>query len=183
MAYMRTSRAKTPVIYGPDETFPIGGSKVVRQSDTTRPRFFGAGVTLFEALKAYDQLKAEGIEIRAIDAYSLQGVDREDNGERGSRDGGVLITVEDHMPGRHWRRGQRGRRRRRLRCPAASVGEIPRSGQPDELLDRYGISARHIVEAVKQQIAERAWGRSELRHPLAGTAAASAPIRNIPSNS
>ena len=61
MAYMRTSRPKTPVIYGLDEKFPIGGSKVVRQSDADVATVIGAGVTLFEALKAYDQLKAEGI--------------------------------------------------------------------------------------------------------------------------
>ena len=62
MAYMRTSRPKTPVIYGPDEKFPIGGSKVLRQSDNDVATVVGAGVTVFEALKAYDTLKAEGID-------------------------------------------------------------------------------------------------------------------------
>ena len=70
LAYMRTSRPKTPVIYGPDEPFPIGGSKVLRQSGDDVATVVGAGVTVFEALKAYDQLKAEGIAIRVIDAYS-----------------------------------------------------------------------------------------------------------------
>ena len=53
-AYIRTSRPKTPVIYGPDEQFPIGGSKVLRRSDTDVATVIGAGVTLYEALKAYD---------------------------------------------------------------------------------------------------------------------------------
>ena len=61
LAYMRTSRPKTPVTYGPDERFPIGGSKVLRQSADDVAVVVGAGVTVFEALKAYDQLKAEGI--------------------------------------------------------------------------------------------------------------------------
>jgi transketolase len=71
-AYMRTTRPKTPVIYGPDETFEIGGFKVVRESNSDVASVIGAGVTLFEALKAYDELKAQGINIRVIDLYSVQ---------------------------------------------------------------------------------------------------------------
>jgi transketolase len=156
MAYMRTSRPKTPVIYGPDETFPIGGSKVVRQSAHDKAAVIGAGVTLFEALKAYDQLKAEGIEIRVIDAYSLQPVDEKTMNEAARATGGVLITVEDHSPA-----GGIGDAVSEAVAAAGfgvrrlAVREIPRSGQPDELLDRYGISARHIVEAVKHAVAAR----------------------------
>jgi transketolase len=154
MAYMRTSRPKTPVIYGLDETFPIGGSKVVRQSAQDKAAVIGAGVTLFEALKAYDQLKKEGIEIRVIDAYSVQPVDARTMIEAGRATGGALLTVEDH-----YSTGGIGDAVSEAVAAAGftvrrlAVREIPRSGQPDELLDRYGISARHIVEAVKQAIA------------------------------
>src|SRR4029079_4984316 len=96
MAYMRTSRPKTPVIYGPEEQFPIGGSKVVRQSANEKAAVIGAGVTLFEALKAYDQLKLQGIEIRVIDAYSVQPIDAKTMIEAGRATGGKLVTVEDH---------------------------------------------------------------------------------------
>lgn len=156
MAYMRTSRPKTPVIYGPEETFPIGGSKVIRQSANDKAAVIGAGVTLFEALKAYDQLKAEGIEIRVIDAYSVQPVDARTMTEAGRATGGRLITVEDHYSA-----GGIGDAVSEAVAPAGfsvnriAVREIPRSGQPDELLDRYGISATHIVNAVKQAIARR----------------------------
>ena len=88
MAYMRTSRPKTPVLYGPDETFPIGGSKVLRQSDNDAAVVIGAGVTVFEALKACDQLKAEGISIRVIDAYSVQPIDAATMMRRGEGHGG-----------------------------------------------------------------------------------------------
>jgi transketolase len=154
MAYMRTSRPKTPVIYGPEETFPIGGSKVVRQSAQDKAAVIGAGVTLFEALKAYDLLKKESIDIRVIDAYCVQPVDAKTMIEAGRATGGALITVEDHYPSGgigdavSEAVAEAGFTVRRL-----AVREIPRSGQPDELLDRYGISARHIVEAVKQAIA------------------------------
>jgi len=156
LAYMRTSRPKTPVIYGPDEQFPIGGSKVVRQGRNDKAAVIGVGVTLFEALKAYDVLKSEGIEIRVIDAYSLQPIDAKTMTEAGRATGGVIITVEDHYPA--------GGLGDAVSAAVAAAGytvrrlavtEIPRSGQPDELIERYGISARHIVEAVKESVTAR----------------------------
>ena len=155
LAYMRTSRPKTPVIYGPDEQFPVGGSKVVRQGRNDKAAVIGAGVTLFEALKAYDLLKSEGIDIRVIDAYSLSPVDVKTMTEAGRATGGVIITVEDHYPA-----GGIGDAVSEAVAPAGytvkrlAVTEVPRSGQPEELLDRYGISARHIVEAVKHSVAQ-----------------------------
>jgi transketolase len=74
-AYMRTSRPKTPVIYEPGEQFPIGGAKVLRRSGNDQAVVVGAGITVFEALKAHDQLKAEGVAICVIDAYSVQPID------------------------------------------------------------------------------------------------------------
>ena len=74
-AYMRTSRPKTPVIYGNDETFTIGGLKVLRESGSDVATVIGAGITLTEALTAYDRLKAAGTAIRVIDLYSLQPID------------------------------------------------------------------------------------------------------------
>ena len=109
MAYMRTSRPKTPVIYGPDEAFPIGGSKVLRQSANDVAAVVGAGITVFEALKAYDQLKAEGIEIRVIDAYSVQPIDAETMIDGRNRHGRRAHHGRGSLSGRrHRRRGQRG---------------------------------------------------------------------------
>jgi transketolase len=150
MAYMRTSRPKTPVIYGPDEKFPIGGSKVLRQSEKDVATVIGAGVTVVEALRAYDQLQAEGLAIRVIDAYSVQPIDARTMLEAAQATGGVVITVEDHYAAGgigdavSEAIASGGFAVRRL-----AVREVPRSGQPDELLDRYGISARHIVDAVR----------------------------------
>jgi transketolase len=147
--YMRTSRPKTPVIYGPNETFEIGGLKIVRQSADDAATVIGAGVTLFEALKAYDELQKQRITIRVIDLYSLQPVDAATLLRCARETKGRLITVEDHYAG--------GGVGDAVAAAVASGGftvkrlavrEIPRSGTPDELLDRYGISARHIVSAV-----------------------------------
>ena len=149
MAYMRTSRPKTPVIYGPEEQFPIGGSKVVRQGANDKATVIGAGVTLFEALKAYDTLKTQGIEILVIDLYSLEPVDAKTLTEAARATTGVLITVEDHY-------AAGGIGDAVAACVAGSgfvverlcVREIPRSGTPEQLVDHYGISSRHIVAAV-----------------------------------
>ena len=147
--YMRTSRPKTPVIYGPDEPFEIGGLKVLRQSAGDVATVIGAGVTVFEALKAYDELQTRGISIRVVDLYSLQPIDAATLARCARETQGRLVTVEDHYPGGGIGDAVAsavaadGFTVRRL-----AVREIPRSGMPDELLDQYGISARHIVAAV-----------------------------------
>ena len=149
-AYMRTTRPKTPVIYGPDEAFEIGGLKVLRESGADVATVIGAGVTVFEALKAYDELKKQGISIRVVDLYSVQPVDAAALLRCARETKGRLVTVEDHYAGGGIGDAVasavavEGFTVRRL-----AVREIPRSGTPDQLLDRYGISARHIVAAVK----------------------------------
>ena len=151
LAYMRTSRPKTPVIYDITEKFPLGGSKVLRQSDGDVATVATAGVTVFEALKAYDQLKKDGIAIRVVDVYSVQPIDATTLRDAARASNGVVITVEDHYAA-----GGIGDAVSEALAPAGvvvrrlAVREIPRSGQPDELMDRYGISARHIVDAVRQ---------------------------------
>jgi transketolase len=150
-AYMRTSRPKTPVIYGNDEPFEIGGLKVLRRSDNDAATVVGAGVTVFEALAAHDTLKAQGLNIRVVDLYSLQPIDAQTLIECARAAKGRVITVEDHYHG-----GGVGDAVAEAIAGAGfvvekrlCVREIPRSGQPNELIDHYGISARHIVDAVK----------------------------------
>jgi transketolase len=147
--YIRTTRPKLPVLYENTESFPIGGLKVLRQSAEDTATVIGAGVTLYEALAAYDELKKDGIHIRVVDLYSLQPIDADALITAG-RETGRLITVEDHYPA-----GGIGDAVARAVAPAGlvvtrlAVREIPRSGTPEELLDKYGISARHIVAAVR----------------------------------
>ena len=149
-AYIRTSRPKTPVIYGNDETFSIGGLKVLRQSSQDVATVIGAGVTVFEALKAYDQMKARGTSIRVIDLYSVSPVDRDGLVAAARATGGHVITVEDHYAA-----GGVGDAVAEAVADAGftvhrlAVREIPRSGKPEELLERFGISAAHIIDAVR----------------------------------
>ena len=152
-AYMRTSRPKTPVIYKNDETFTIGGLKVLRESASDVATVVGAGVTLFEALKAYDTLKASGTNIRVIDLYSVQPIDRAGLVAAGKATKGVIITVEDHYAaGGIGDAVAEAVADAGLTVKRIAVREIPRSGKPEELLERFGISASHIVEAVRASV-------------------------------
>ncbi|HEX6484514.1 MAG TPA: transketolase [Ktedonobacteraceae bacterium] len=153
IVYMRTTREATPVIYGADEEFMVGGSKVVRQSDKDEATVIAAGITLHEALKAYDQLQSEGINARIIDAYSVKPLDEETIIAAAEETGGKLVVVEDH-----WPEGGLGDAVldvfAQLDGPLPEVVKLavqsmPGSGTPDELLEEAGISAHHIVQAVK----------------------------------
>ncbi len=150
MVYLRAGRPKTPVIYGPEETFRIGGSKVVRQSASDKLTIVAAGVTLFEALKAHDQLKAAGIATRVVDLYSLVPVDQVTLVECARATGGLFLTVEDHYA--HGGIGDivlSALALEGVRVHKLAVREIPRSGKPEELVDHFGIGVRSIVEAAK----------------------------------
>jgi transketolase len=147
-AYMRTSRPKTPVIYDASTTFTVGGSQTVRSSAADTVTLVGAGITLFECLSAHEMLKAQGVTARVIDLYCLQPIDTETL-QRAAKETGVIVTVEDHYPA-----GGIGEAVMNAVAPIGgkvhqiAVRELPRSGRPDELLDKFGISARHIVAAV-----------------------------------
>jgi transketolase len=151
-AYMRTSRPKTPVIYGPEETFPLGGCKVLRSSANDAATVVGAGVTVFEALKAYDALKQTGIAIRVIDLYSIQPLDAATLRAAAAETRGTVVTVEDHFAGGGIGDAVSAATSGVATVTRLAVTEIPRSGKPEQLLDRFGISARHIADAVRKSI-------------------------------
>ncbi len=150
IVYIRTSRPKTAILYDTDESFPIGGSKIVRESSEDKVTVVAAGVTLHEVLKAQEILTAEGIAIRVIDLYSVKPVDTEALLAAASETNNTIITVEDHYP-----EGGLGDAvldavaTKGIRVHKLAVTGIPRSGKPDELLELHGISANAIVQKVK----------------------------------
>jgi transketolase len=149
-AYIRTTRPVTPILYSAGETFQVGGLKVLRESPHDTVTVVGAGVTVFEALKAYDQLKAEGAAIRVVDLYSVAPVDRHALVAAGRATGNQIITVEDHYAaGGIGDAVSEAVAETGIRVHRMAVREIPRSGKPGELLDRYGISAQHIYNKVR----------------------------------
>jgi len=153
MVYLRAGRPKSPVLYGTEERFPIGGSKILRQSATDTLTIVAAGITLFEALKAYDQLKTAGIAVRVIDLYSIVPIDRTTLLESARATENRILTVEDHYA--HGGLGDAvlgAVGMEGIRVHKLAVRAIPHSGKPDELVDHFGIGARSIVEAAKHII-------------------------------
>jgi transketolase len=150
VAFLRTSRPKTSVIYGNDEAFPIGGAKILRQSPNDKVTVVGAGVTLFEALKAADELAKEGISITVIDAYSIKPLAKDLVREAAQKSNQTILTVEDHYPEGGLGDAVAGELSAEgVRVHKLAVFEEPRSGKPEELLAKYGIDAAAIVRKVR----------------------------------
>src|SRR5436305_11417447 len=150
---MRTTRGATPVLYGADEAFSIGGSKVVRRSGEDQVALVGAGITLHEALKAADALAAEGIPARVIDAYSVKPIDAATLREAARDCGGRIVVVEDH-----WPEGGLGDAVLEafadtdtpLHLSHLAVRAMPSSGKPDELVAVAGRDAEAIAAAARK---------------------------------
>ena len=151
IAYIRTSRPKTPVLYPNNEEFKIGGCKVLRSSDKDQITVVSAGVTVHEALTAYEMLKKEGIHIRIIDAYSVKPIDEETLKKSASQTNNTIICVEDHYyDGGLGDAVLNAMAKHRVLVHKMAVKDVPRSGKPEELMELYGISSGCIVKQVKE---------------------------------
>jgi transketolase len=149
IVYIRTSRPKTPVIYSGGEGFDLGRAIVVKQSAEDRLTIVAGGVTLFEALAAYDALKAEGIAVRVIDLFSVKPVDAETLRSSAGETNNLIVTVEDHSVGGIGDAVAGAVAPAGIRVHQLLVREVPRSGKPEELLAAYGIDRKAIAEKVK----------------------------------
>jgi transketolase len=153
IVYMRTTRGAYPVLYGPGEAFPIGGSKVLRATDADQVTLIGAGVTLHACLDAADQLKADGISARVIDVYSVKPIDTDTLAAAAAATGGRLVIAEDHHPegglGSAVVDALIGAGPAELTVRHLAVSELPGSGTPEQLLEAAGISAGHIAAAAR----------------------------------
>ncbi len=154
VSYLRTTRGAYPVLYEAGETFPIGGSKVLRSSPDDRVTLIGAGVTLHACLAAAGELAADGISARVIDAYSVKPIDTPTLTAAAAATGGRLVVAEDHHPegglGSAVLGALTGAGRADLAVAHLAVREMPGSGTSEELLDAAGLSARHIADAARR---------------------------------
>ena len=152
LVYIRTTRKETPVLYDTDDVFPIGGSKILRSSEKDEVTIIGAGVTLHEALLAYEELKKQDVSIRVIDLYSIKPIDQVTLTKAASETK-VLIVVEDHYsPGGIAEAVRTALGYMQAHIISLSVEKMPRSGKPQELLEFEEISANAIIKKVKEVI-------------------------------
>jgi transketolase len=158
ISYLRTTRAATPVMYGPDEDFVVGGSRVLRSSDEDDVAVVGAGITVGEALAAADALADEDISARVVDCYSVKPIDAEGLCDAAAATG-ALVTVEDH-----WPEGGLGEAvlsaladlDEKPAIARLAVAGMPGSGKPAELLAAAGIDSEHIADAARRLVRARA---------------------------
>ncbi|TET06873.1 transketolase [Candidatus Dependentiae bacterium] len=153
ISYLRTTRMATPVIYSAHEKFPIGGCKLLRQSTKDKACIIGAGITVFEALKAYELLKNENISVSIIDLYSIKPLDTNTIISVAQKAGNKVITVEDHyLEGGLGQAVLYALRNSDIYIDCLAVNQLPRSGKPEELLALCDIDAHAIIKKVKQLI-------------------------------
>ncbi|MBW2992266.1 transketolase [Candidatus Woesearchaeota archaeon] len=145
ISYLRTTRNPTKVIYDNKENFPAGKFKVLRKSSKDKALVIAAGITVFEALKAYDELKKKKTHIRVIDLYSVKPIDADGLVKNAKECGNNVVVVEDHYANG-------------IGCAVSGVlgkikhlyiKETPRSGKPEELMRKYKIDSTAIIKAIK----------------------------------
>lgn len=152
IVYLRSTRGKTPVLYGPDEEFPVGGSKTLCTSIDDRATILAAGITVHEALLAYDILKEEGIPVRVIDVYSIKPIDTRAI-RAAAADTHAFVIVEDHYPEGGLGDAVRGALDgNAVDVTHLAVRKAPRSGETKELLAYEEIDAQAIARAVRKAI-------------------------------
>ena len=153
-AYMRTLRPKTPLLYSQEETFETGGSMILRRSDQDVLTIAATGITVFEALKAADELEKQGMQVRVVDCYSISPIDVNTLSKcLDETVQAILITIEDHFI--HGGMGDFATAAlasidKPHLVVKMGVTEISRSGKEEELLDHAGISAAKLVLKIKQ---------------------------------
>lgn len=153
ISFLRITRESTPVLYGPDEQFSIGGSRVLRRSDGDQVAVVAAGITVHEAIKACNVLQGEGIAVRLVDAYSVKPIDAGTLLDAAAATQGRVVVVEDH-----YAEGGLGEAvlaalatlGAPLQFRHLAVRDLPGSGKPAELLHAAGIDALHIAQAVRE---------------------------------
>jgi len=159
VSYLRTTRGGYPVLYPAGETFPVGGSKVLRGSDHDRVTLVGAGVTLHACLAAADTLAEEDVAARVIDAYSIKPLDSATLAAAATATGGRIVIAEDHHP-----EGGLGSAVidslidngiTDLHVTHLAVRGMPGSGTTEELLAWAGIDAEHIATAARRLLTDK----------------------------
>jgi len=154
--YLRSSRVAMPHIYPEDDCpFEIGKANVVRKGrDLT---IIGCGLMVAAALDAATMLAEEGIEARVLDMHTLRPMDSEAI-EAAARETGAIVTAEEHLL-----HGGMGSNIARIVAetrpvPMRFVGladTYTDSGEPEALLEKYGLTSQDIVVAAREAVAAK----------------------------
>ncbi len=150
--YIRLGRAAVPVCYDADAKFEIGKANVLREGGDVA--IVATGIMVNEALIAYDELKAAGINARVIDMHTIKPIDREAVIAAASETAGI-VTCEEHSVIGGLGSAVAEVTAAEKPCRIEFVGQhdvFGESGKPDELRAKYGMTAADIVAAAKKLV-------------------------------
>ncbi|MBM2831552.1 MAG: transketolase subunit [Dehalococcoidia bacterium] len=147
--YIRLGRPKVCVICDVDYRFTVGKAVTMRPGKDVA--IIATGIMVWEAWQAADKLAREGIECRVINMSTLKPLDEEAI-VKAAAETGAIVTAEEHLE--HGGLGSMVAQVVMKNHPVPMAGialkdVYAKSGKPEELLQRYGLSARHIEEAVR----------------------------------
>ena len=151
--YVRFSREKSPVITTEETPFEIGKAYAYwSEPKRTKPHvaIIVCGPLLHRALLAADQLEKDGVRVRVINNASIKPMD-EETIIKAARDAGAVVTVEEHQVNGGMGSAVAEVLAKNHPVPIEFIGvqnHFGESGEPNELLEHFGMGASHILEAV-----------------------------------
>ena len=155
--YIRFAREKTPVFTTEKTPFKIGRAEVLWESKSPQAAVIGCGPLLYEALLAAKDLDKNGIEVLVINSHTVKLLD-EQTIIRAAKTTGAIVSVEEHQINGGLGSAISEVLSRNFPVPQEFIGmpnSFGESGQPDELLEKYGMKAEHIIESVKRVITRK----------------------------
>jgi len=155
--YMRFAREKTP-IYTTDETpFEIGKSLTLYESKSVQVGLIATGTLVYEALLAAKLLDESGIGSIVLDVHTVKPLD-DDAVINVARKTGAIVTIEEHQITGGLGGAVAELLSKRHPTHQEYIGmpdHFGESGEPNELLEKYGMKAHHIVDAAKKVIGRK----------------------------
>ena len=155
--YLRFAREKTPVFTSEDSPFKIGRAEILWESKDPQVAIIGCGPLVYEALLAAKNLNSVGIEVVVINSHTIKPLD-EQTIIRAAKTCGAVVTVEEHQITGGLGGAVAEALSRNFPVPQEFIGmpnSFGESGSPDELLEKYKMKSKDIVEAVKRVITRK----------------------------
>jgi len=155
--YIRFAREKTPVFTTDKTPFKIGRAEVVWEAKDPQAAIIACGPLVYEALLAARELEKKGIEVLVVNSHTVKPLDEKEI-VRAAKITGAVVTVEEHQITGGLGGAVAEALSRNYPVPMEFVGMpdcFGESGAPDELLTKYAMKSKNIVEATIKVVARK----------------------------
>ncbi|MEX0935145.1 MAG: transketolase C-terminal domain-containing protein [Candidatus Paceibacterota bacterium] len=152
--YIRMGRSKTPMVTTKDSPLELGKANLLWESDKSEASIIACGILVHNSLVAAKELEEEGIKVNVLNNHTIKPID-EGAVIREAQRAGAVVTVEEHQIAGGMGSAVAEVLVRNNPVPQEFVGVEDRfgqSGQPDELIEKYGMGVEDIKKAVKRVI-------------------------------